>query len=328
MFRIAIHPDRIGLDHDPQRSFSDRWIELLTAAGHEARVVDALSLDLFEQLRDCDGFMWWFPPTALPRDHARRLTMALSHVTHLAIFPDWQLAWHYDDKIAQSYLLQAANIPAPRTWVFWRKTDALGFCRDARYPLVMKLACGYRSTNVALLRDAGEAKYWIGRMFSDGLVTLRRRTYRDLRRFIGGDPPEKNYFLVQEFIADNAFDTRVTVIGDRVFAFRRFNRPGDFRASGSGAIDIDPSQIALTALHLAVRTARALGAHSLCTDILHRNGEAVVGELSFFYEGWAVRQCPGHWLARGDELEWVEGVMAPEDAILKDFLSRLEGAGS
>ncbi|HYK04628.1 MAG TPA: hypothetical protein VE974_22945 [Thermoanaerobaculia bacterium] len=328
MFRIAIHPDRIGLAHDPERSFSDRWLELLTCAGHEARVVDAFAPDFVEQLGGCDGFLWWFPPTAFPRDCGKRLMTALSHAGKLEVFPDWRVVWHFDDKIAQSYFLRAADIPVPRTWVFWRKSDALAFCRDAEYPLVMKLASGYRSNNVALLRDRNEAKYWIGRMFGDGLTALRRHTYRDLRRFFGGPPPEKNYFLVQELVAGNAFDTRITVIGDRVFAFRRFNRPDDFRASGSGNVDVDPSQIAPDALRLAVRTARALGAHSLCIDILRREGEPVVSEFSFFYEGWGVRNCPGHWLARGDELEWVEGQTAPEDAILEDFLERLEGAGS
>jgi glutathione synthase/RimK-type ligase-like ATP-grasp enzyme len=328
LYRVAIHPDRLGLAHDPQRSFSDRWIELLAAAGHEARVVDALSPKLFEQLRGCDGFLWWFPPTTLPRDHAKRLMTALSHVTDLEVFPDWQVAWPFDDKIAESYALQAAGIPTPRTWVFWRKSEALVFARNAEYPLVIKLATGYRSNNVALLRDSREAKYWIGRMFSDGLTALRRRTWRDLRRFFGGPAPEKNYFLVQEFVAGNAFDTRVTIIGDRVFAFRRHNRPGDFRASGSGAVDFESAEIAMDALQLALRTARALGARSLCVDILRRNGEPVVSEFSFFYEGWGVRRCPGHWLARGDELEWVEGQLAPEDAILADFLARLEDAGS
>ena len=35
---------------------------------------------------------------------------------------------------------------------------------------------------------------------------------------------DKNYIYFQEFIPGNEFDTRVTVIGDRAFAFRRMNR--------------------------------------------------------------------------------------------------------
>lgn len=52
---------------------------------------------------------------------------------------------------------------------------------------------------------------------------------------------EKKYILFQEYLPDNEFDTRVTVIGNRAFAFRRFNRKKDFKASGSGEIDYDIS---------------------------------------------------------------------------------------
>ena len=45
-------------------------------------------------------------------------------------------------------------------------------------------------------------------------------------------------------------------------------------------------------------------------------------KISFYYEGWAVDECPGHWEWRSaDQLEWVEGSMPPEDAILEDLLA-------
>lgn len=47
---------------------------------------------------------------------------------------------------------------------------------------------------------------------------------------------EKGYVYFQDFVPDNDFDTRVTVVGDRAFAYTRNVRPGDFRASGSGDI--------------------------------------------------------------------------------------------
>ena len=54
---------------------------------------------------------------------------------------------------------------------------------------------------------------------------------------------QRDYLLVQEFLPGNGFDTRITVIGNRAFGFRRFNRPDDFRASGSGRIDWNPAAI-------------------------------------------------------------------------------------
>ena len=132
--------------------------------------------------------------------------------------------------------------------------------------------------------------------------------------------------LFQEFLPGNDFDIRITIIGNRAFAFRRHNRPNDFRASGSGRIDWDPTQIPLDALMLAFKTAKTLKTQSLAVDILRRNGEPVIVEISYYYEGWAVAACPGHWQLQNHSPQpiWVEGSMRPEDAIWSDFIACLD----
>ena len=119
--------------------------------------------------------------------------------------------------------------------------------------------------------------------------------------------------------------TRITVIGNRAFAFRRFNRPDDFRASGSGRRDEDPSQIDTDSVRLALRVAERLETQSVAVDVVYHGGTRVLTEISYYFEAWAVQACPGHWELRGTssrgDLHWVEGHLAPEDAILEDFLS-------
>jgi hypothetical protein len=241
----------------------------------------------------------------------------------------------------------AAGIPTARTWVFWERDRATEFCRTACYPLVIKLSSGIVSENVRLLRSFGEARYWIGRMFGSGLVALERptvkgpraaagRVRRSLRLLLTGVPPgpgersdlQKGYLLVQEFPPGNEFDTRVAVIGRRAFAFRRLNRPGDFRASGSGLREFEPAKIPPEAVRLAFRVAGRLRTQSLAVEALYRQGEVVLVEISYYYESWLLHACPGHWELRGSpeggRLDWVEGQMRPEDAILEDFLTRVE----
>ena len=67
------------------------------------------------------------------------------------------------------------------------------------------------------------------------------------------------YALFQQWLPGNEFDTRITVIGNRAFGFRRFNRQGDFRASGSGNLDWDPVQVDPAFVQLAFRIAKRLG---------------------------------------------------------------------
>jgi hypothetical protein len=138
---------------------------------------------------------------------------------------------------------------------------------------------------------------------------------------------QTHYFFIQEFLANNDFDTRVTVIGNRAFAFRRFNRPNDFRSSGSGNFDVNPSEIDLETVRLAFVLANKLGTQSIAIDGLRRGEVRVVGEISYTYVSWVVHECPGHWELHGDpikgELHWVEGQVWPEDAILDDFISHI-----
>ena len=55
------------------------------------------------------------------------------------------------------------------------------------------------------------------------------------------------------------YDTRVTVIGGRAFAFRRFNRDDDFRSSGSGKIDYNMEEIDKRMIKLALKVSKKDG---------------------------------------------------------------------
>jgi hypothetical protein len=135
--------------------------------------------------------------------------------------------------------------------------------------------------------------------------------------------PQKNYALFQEFLPDNTFDTRITVIGDRAFGYRRFNRPDDFRASGSGNFDVGSSNIDPACVRLAFNAASRLRSQSMAFDILYSGPkrEPVIVEISYCYVDWMVQKCPGHW---DRTLGWCEGSMWPEDAHVQDFLKQIE----
>jgi hypothetical protein len=348
---IAIQPDHIVQPNGVPQSYSDRWLALAADAGIQTRVVDALRPDVFDQLAGCHGFMWRFGYRPPERLIATRILASVEHVLGIPVFPSWKSAWHFEDKISQYYLLQAARIPMPKTWLFWEKDAALAFLRTASFPLVMKLANGYRSGNVRLLRSADEGTYWVEQLFGAGVWSfdqtprasqprrLLRRASAAVRTLAGAatlfpslrSELQRGYFYAQEFLPGNDFDTRVTVIGNRAFAYRRMNRPDDFRASGSGRPNWDPSQIDLQLVRLAFLTARRLATQSIAIDGMRRGDERVLGEVSYTYVSWMVRDCPGHWILHGDpdtgDLEWVDGHMSPDDAIFEDFVAALRHRG-
>jgi glutathione synthase/RimK-type ligase-like ATP-grasp enzyme len=347
VYTIAIQPDKVIQPNGVRQSYSGRWMELASNAGVATRLVDVYAADFFDRLAGCDGFMWRFGYRAPERLMAKRLLPAVEHGLGIPVFPSWKSAWHFEDKIAQHYLLHAAGIPMPRTWVFWQKDAAIDFLRNTSYPKVIKLTTGFRSGNVRLLQNAEEGVYWADRLFSTGVWSFgplasgsrlreRLRKAATVVRTLTGthslrDELQRGYLYVQEFLEGNEFDTRVTVIGNRAFAYRRMNRPGDFRASGSGRPDWDPSRIDLELVRLAFRVARALNTQSVAIDGMRRGSDRVVGEISYTYVSWMVRDCPGHWMLNGSTdtgtLTWVDGHLAPDDAIFEDFVAAIR-AGS
>lgn len=333
-YTIGVQPDLL-----PQNSFSDRWIPRLTAMGHDVRELMVTAPDFLERVNECDGFLWWFPPLPRPREVGKRVLQALDQAGKVFVHPDARSCWHFDDKVAQTYLMQASGVRMPQTRVFWRYDHAIEFFRTARFPLVAKLSSGVRSRNVVLMRSFAEARRLARRMFGTGVETLEARPFSALRVAtrplrsalqigIARAPltrPEvhRGYMLVQEFVEGNEFDTRVNVIGNRAFAFRRANRPNDFRASGSQNADLDPSKIALDAIRLAFDASKRLRMPILCFDILRRMDEPVITEISYYFNAPTIGECPGHWTLRDGELKWIDGRMRAEDAVLEDFLARL-----
>ncbi len=342
----------VGIQKGVTSDYSVRWADALQIHGAEVRWLDLLGLEPLKQVAGCDGVMWhWFHYPHEVRMAALPILRVIEDHLRIPVFPNLATCWHYDDKIAQSYLLEALGIPQPRTWVFWRKSEALAWCAKAEYPVVAKLSGGAGSMNVKLIHNPVEAQTYVGNCFSgsgmvvrpalptSGLRRLNVRLKRAIKRTLQAGPyvvanrfpalpdqtywmPQKNYVLFQEFLPDNEFDTRVTVIGNRAFAFRRLNRPRDFRASGSGNIRHEPVAIDLRCIRAAFDAARKLESQSMAFDFLFRGParEPVVGEISYCYADWAVERCPGHW---DSDLNWHPGSLWPEAAHVEDFLVRI-----
>jgi glutathione synthase/RimK-type ligase-like ATP-grasp enzyme len=263
----------------------------------------------------------------------------------IVVFPNVNTCWHFDDKVAQKYLLEAIGAPLIPTWVFTNKVDALRWIDGATWPKVFKLRCGAGSTNVRLLSSRSQAvalcRQAFGRGFpavagylTDMQTRVRKtknahefwqrlaRTPRTLLNYMlvrRQMPRQRGYLYFQEFLPGNAFDTRVTIIGDRAFGFMRPNRPNDFRASGSGSLVYEPGKIDPRCVEIAFNVANRISTQSLAFDFLFNSEhEPMIGEISYCYMSSAVYACEGYWDQQGI---WHEGHVWPEDAFLEDLLA-------
>lgn len=344
MYTVAIHPDTYGPDNSDR--MTPYWIEYLEARGCRIKTVNVYAPDILSQLQGCQGFMWRWFHGGQDAKTALRLIPVLENYMGVLCFPDVNTCWHYDDKATQAYLFQACSIPTPRTWFFTQEKEAQKWLESqAQYPLVLKLTAGAGSTNVLLLQTKYEAQAWLPLLFHKGVTQLRpdlsckRRLKQGLKlllqslysgwpdRTSGWPTVHKGYALFQEFLPNNAYDTRVTVVGNRAFCFRRWNRDNDFRASGSGKIDYSLNGIDVRFIHLAFDVAKKLHLQSVAIDGLWDGNAPVVGEISYTYVQHPVHSCPGHWSLTGEphvgELEWHGGHLWPATAMAEDFYTKL-----
>src|SRR5690606_25188482 len=132
---------------------SERWIEYCKKENIDYKLVNAFDNDIIQQLADCDGFMWHHHHGDF-KDvlAAKKIHFALEHAG-IKVFPDFKTAWHFDDKVAQKYLLEAIEAPLVPSYVFYDKKTALEWAEKTSYPKVFKLKGGAGATNVKLVKS-------------------------------------------------------------------------------------------------------------------------------------------------------------------------------
>ena len=333
----------IGI-HERAGSFSDRWIKHCTDNGIPFRRVNCLGTDVVQECEGLVALLWHWAHDDPRNFIVARQIIASLEAKGMIVFPNVNTCWHFDDKIAQKYLLEAICAPLIPTWIFTSKADADEWIGRARWPKVFKLRCGASSTNVQLVRTRAEAEALCRQAFGRGFpevsgyladMQIRLRSVQTSKEFWNKlrrapslilrnlalrrrMPRQQGYVYFQSFLPGNTFDTRITIIGDRAFGYRRMNRPNDFRASGSGNPSYEHDRIDKRCVEIAFGVADRLATQSLAFDFLFNpQHEPMIGEISYCFVASMVHACAGHWDRQGT---WHEGHVWPEEAILDDVL--------
>ncbi len=337
---IAIHNSKAG--------FHPRWAEYCQKNSIPYKIVDCYANDLIEQLEGCDGLMWHYSQ-GKSEDIliAKEILFALEH-TGFKVFPDFKTAWHFDDKVAQKYLLERIDAPMIPSFVFFEKRKALQWIDQTTFPKVFKLRGGAGSANVKLVRDKVAAKKLVGQAFGrgfkqyDSLYNLKDRLYKfrqgktdffDLLKGIvriGMEPEfsktkgwERGYIYFQDFMPNNDCDIRIIIVDNKAFALKRMVRKGDFRASGSGEFYFDKELFDERCIKIAFKMNKKIQSQSLVLDfIFDEKNQPLLVELSYGFTKEPYYECPGYW---DSKLVWHEGKFNSQawmvDALIKEINS-------
>ncbi|MCD4698878.1 MAG: hypothetical protein K8S16_21815 [Bacteroidales bacterium] len=335
---VGIHKDQYG----KFCPFLQKYEEILDYNNIKHIRLDASDLDFWGKVKKLDLFIFRWSQTDWPKQLAHTIFPIIENEMKIKCFPNQATCWHYDDKIKEYYLLKQKGFPIIDSYIFWDKKKALGWADTTDYPVIFKLTGGAGSRNVLLIKNKNKAFQYIKKMFGKGLSPDNFRfsgsTYKEdfgiykkihkmggnvLRKYRGEDISpywqiHKNYVLFQKFLPNNEYDTRVTVIGSRAFAYRRMNRRNDFRSSGSGNFDVTPKLIDIQHIEIALKISEKMGFQSMAYDFLYdENRNSKFCEISYTYVDWMVQSCPGYW---DENLNWHEGHYWPQYFQLMDAL--------
>jgi glutathione synthase/RimK-type ligase-like ATP-grasp enzyme len=318
-----------GAWHDEFAAALDRRIR--DGAAVEYAIVDIDAHDWLERIAPYGLVIWkgrFMGPelAGYYKDKVHFIEKVLGKV----IVPGFETVWHFESKVAQSYLFAHAGVATPETVATLDYDDALDCLRQARYPIVVKQSHGASSANVQLMTSESRAEKWLAKMFFQEMWERHKAAHGN-RLFRVASAFWHGWFLAkvlqrslrtergavaywQEYVADNDADLRITVIGDRdAFGFWRRNRPGDFRASGSGLLDYE-IPIPESAVRYCIGLNKRFGFDSMAYDLLFRGDDFVIVEMSYGYLDSAVFKAPGHFvLDEQSSLVYREGHVLPQD---------------
>ena len=262
-------------------SFDDQikeWVDYCIENGIEYSLVNPYDNNIINNILGCDVFMWHHSQVIF-KDllFAKQLLFSLQQAG-VIVYPDFNSNWHFDDKLGQKYLLEAAGAPLVKSYVFYSKEEAINWAQTTTYPKVFKLRCGAAARNVVLIRSFSECKKYINKAFGKGFNLYSYGCIKDLliralfklskKSIPSKFNRERGYAYFQDFMPNNAFDTRIIVIaGKYACAERRINRENDFRASGSGTYAFD--NIDLNMVRIAFDVAKKLKLQSVAYDFVY-----------------------------------------------------------
>jgi len=325
--------------------FQYKYMKILEENAIDYKLVDSQSHTFWEEINDCSLYIMFLGQTLMHLQRQLSLISVLDNVLGIRCFPNWKTSWHFDDKISQYYLLKSPGFPIVPSYIFWDKDLAIEWAKSADFPQVFKLKGGAGSLNVIKVHNGKQAMKLINKMFGKGITNgnipgvnlfkvyrkriktlvkskVKYKLYDFGLRFGINENWSKHqgYAFFQDFLPNNEYDTRVTIIGKRGFAYQRFSRPNDFRASGSGNFNADPSKIDIRCIKIAMNISNILGFQSMTYDFLY-NAEKMpqINEISCQFVDWMVHSCPGYW---DENLNWHEGHYWPQYCQLQDLLDK------
>ena len=344
---------RIAILYDEQEklhstNWSLVWKEYCEENNIFYKIINPYKIGVINKLMDFDIILWHYSNYSF-----KDMLMAKNILNTLEdqgkkVFPSFKDAWHFDDKLAETYLLESINAPIPKSFYYYNLNDleeAIN-AKEIGFPIIAKLRNGSGSHNVKKVDSAEELIQYGKKMFTSGLSSAPSLMYKassniksskSLKTFVNRAKRipeflkslanakkfniERGYVYLQEFVPNDGYDLKIVVVGDKLSYIGRNIRQGEFRASGGGDLFYDSSKVTKNVIDSAFKTTNSLGFKCMGYDYVvdSKTGEGKIIEISYGFSHQAVLEARGHFDKEG---KWYDEPLNAPIEILKNLLNK------
>ncbi|QLY39822.1 hypothetical protein HF295_02685 [Hujiaoplasma nucleasis] len=276
-------------------------------------------LDWIKNIKQYDLIIW--KPKFMGNESSqffKEKVYFIQHILKKIIIPNYETVWHFDSKIAQSYIFDHINAKVVKTYTSFDYNESIRIANNLDYPIVVKKSNGAGSTGVSLCKSKKKLirkidNHFIFNKFKNHILNTKHDNF--------------GYFYAQKFLKNNLKDLRITVIGDKyAFWFWRTNRNNDFRASGSGLIDYN-TPVDKSIIEYCAKINKDNNFDSMAYDILFdEKGNFYIIEMSYGYSDIAVRNSNGYFYISEDGTvnDFIKGHYWPQELWVKWLISKVD----
>lgn len=339
---IAYYPHKIM----HSTNWKNPWEEYCIDNNLDYELINCYESNVIDKLRGFSHLLWHFGNYEYQDMLFARTIIYSAKILGLKTFPDFESAWHFDDKIAETYLLQSINAPIPSSTLLYRYEECVDKLKksEIKFPQIAKLRCGSGSHNVKILQSESELLKYAATMFSSGFnptpslyykTSSNVKSTKDLNTFFNRlkrvpeflrtlssaskFPNEKEYVFLQEFIPNNGYDLKIVVVGDKLSFIGRNIRKGEFRASGGGDLFFDKNYISMDIINSAFFVSDILKFQCMGYDyVVNKDTEkGIIVEISYGFSHEALLQAKGYFDRQG---KWYDEPLNAPKELLKNLI--------
>lgn len=310
------------------------YIEACKELKVEYKVIDITSTNWIKNIQeaDCDGFL-------VRPNHVKQVWKSMDDeklyfiekILNKKIYPSYLECFIYENKKNMSYWLDINNVNHAKTYVFYKKDEALDFLKKTKYPLVFKPNIASAGTGIKFIENKKQGIALANKIFTKfkfinfgytkWIKTKYGISYPQL------DDKQFNFMIIQEKI-NVKYEWRIIKIGESYFGHQKLEKNG--LHSGSGEVGWEnPSK---DLLNLVKKICEIGNFSSMAVDIFEdTEGKYFVNELQTIFGSYNPSQMyingrPGRYRYINNSWKFEEGYFNQNYSCnlrVKDFINQL-----